>query len=66
MIALYIDWNGEPLYIDLMRGGCLSTLWIDKVINNSYHNFQLLVGEYFIVKQKYIQHFHMITHAEYM
>ena len=32
-----------------------------KVIDSSYHNVQLLVA-----KQKYIQHLHMLTHAEDM
>ena len=37
-----------------------------KVVDYPYNNINLLVGKYFSVEQKYIQHLHMLTYDEYM
>ena len=36
------------------------------IIYSSYQNIPFLSGKYISVQQKYIQYFHLLTHAEYI
>ena len=59
-------WTTIYWIIEENKGDYLTTLCSNKIYWFFIPHLHLLVGKYFYVKQKEIQHFHMLTHDEYM